>query len=263
MTHAWIQMQTSAGVARVGLNRAPANAYQTELLQAINHCLTQLEADTSIRVVIIHSALPKFFCAGADIAVFQANSVEQNLALVAQARANAALIEQSHKIYLAEIAGHCLGGGLELAMACDRIFAGQGQYLLGLPEIKLGLIPGNGGSQRLVRRVGLANAMKLLATGDNVNVEAAHRMGLIDETIPAELLTESVNGFAEKVAANSGTALAATKRALREGAFLPLAEALTLEATLADSLYETQDAREGLTAFVEKRSPQFNQHKNN
>lgn len=262
MTDPWVHTHTDNGIATLALQRAPANAYQTEFLHQIHQALHALEQDAGVRVVIITSALEKFFCAGADIAVFQSNSVQQNLALVAQARANANLIEHSTKIYLAQIAGHCLGGGLELAMACDRIFAARGSYLLGLPEIKLGLMPGNGGSQRLVRRVGLAQATALLATGDNIGVEQAHAMGLIDQLCDEQQLPAQVLAFAQKVAANSATALAATKHALRVGASLPLEQALALEAELADSLYTTPDAREGLRAFVEKREPQFNQNNN-
>lgn len=242
------------------LHRAPANAYQETFLSTIGETLASLEADNEIRVVILESGLEKFFCAGADIAVFQSNSVAQNLALVAQARRNAAAIENSNKIIIAKIAGHCLGGGLEIALACDFVMAARGNYRLGLPEIKLGLIPGNGGTQRLVRRTGLAAAMELLTTGNSIDPERAQQLGLIDQLIAADALEQLCQNFAEQIAQAPGLALAASKKALRMGASLSLEKGLALEAELADSLYETADAKEGLQAFIEKRAPVFNKH---
>ncbi|WP_231756945.1 enoyl-CoA hydratase/isomerase family protein [Microbulbifer elongatus] len=248
-----------SGIARITLQRAPANAYTEEFLREIGDAIRTLEQDDSVRVVILESGLERFFCAGADIKVFESNSVQQNLALVAQARANANAIENSSKIYIAQVTGHCLGGGLEIAMACDFIFAAEGNYRFGLPEIKLGLIPGNGGTQRLVRRIGRRAAMEILLTGDTFGLAQAQEFGLVDGIYDGEALAESTTEFAEELARGPGRALAATKRALREGSSLPLDRALALEAELADSLYETADAEEGLRAFVEKREPSFNQ----
>ena len=251
--------KSSQGVAHITLQLAPANAYHEPFLKQIGTVIRELERDDSVRVVVIDSALEKFFCAGADIKVFERNTVQQNLALVAEARANANAIENSSKIYIAQVAGHCLGGGLEIAMACDFIFAAEGNYRFGLPEIKLGLIPGNGGTQRLVRRIGRRAAMEILLTGDTFGVGQAQEFGLLDGVFSAESLTPGTLEFAEEIARGPGRAIAATKRALREGSSLSLEHGLALEAELADSLYETPDAVEGLKAFVEKRPPVFNQ----
>lgn len=251
--------KSTPGVAHITLQLAPANAYHESFLREIGIVIRTLEQDDSVRVVVINSALPKFFCAGADIKVFESNSVQQNLALVAAARENANAIENSSKIYIAEVAGHCLGGGLEIAMACDFIFAAEGNYRFGLPEIKLGLIPGNGGTQRLVRRIGRRAAMEILLTGDTFGLAQAQELGLLDGVYSAESLTVGTTEFAEEIARGPGRAIAATKRALREGSSLPLDRGLALEAELADSLYETADAVEGLKAFIEKRAPVFNQ----
>lgn len=250
---------TAEGVAHITLQRAPANAYHEDFLREIGDAIQTLEKEPSVRVVIIQSGLEKFFCAGADIKVFAHNSVQQNLALVAQARTNANAIENSTKIYIAQVAGHCLGGGLEIAMACDFIFAAEGNYRFGLPEIKLGLIPGNGGTQRLVRRIGRRAAMEILLTGDTFGVAQAQELGLLDGLYAQESLAQGSRSFAEEIARGPGLALAATKRALREGSSLPLETALQLEAELADALYESADAEEGLTAFLQKRPAQFNQ----
>ncbi|WP_077402141.1 enoyl-CoA hydratase/isomerase family protein [Microbulbifer agarilyticus] len=251
--------KSAEGVAYISLNLAPANAYYEAFLREIGVVIRTLEQDDSVRVVVIKSGLEKFFCAGADIKVFASNSVQQNLALVAAARINADAIENSSKVYIAEISGHCLGGGLEIAMACDFIFAAEGNYRFGLPEIKLGLIPGNGGTQRLVRRIGRRAAMELLLTGDTFGVGQAQELGLLDGIYSRDSLTEGTREFANEIARGPGRAIAATKRTLREGSSLPLAQGLALEAELADALYETPDAAEGLQAFLEKRSPVFNQ----
>ncbi|QKX17571.1 enoyl-CoA hydratase/isomerase family protein [Microbulbifer sp. YPW1] len=247
------------GIARISLNLAPANAYHESFLSDIGAAIKVAEQNPSIRVVIIDSHLARFFCAGADIKVFANNTVEQNLALVEQARANANAIENSSAIYIAQVSGHCLGGGLEIAMACDFIFAAEGNYRFGLPEIKLGLIPGNGGTQRLVRRIGRRAAMEILLTGDTFGVPHAQELGLLDGLYTDEALEVGTLNFARELASGPGFAIAATKRAVREGSSMPLDNALRLEAELADSLYRTEDAKEGLSAFLEKRVPKFNQ----
>ncbi|HEY8567948.1 enoyl-CoA hydratase/isomerase family protein [Microbulbifer sp.] len=247
------------GIARISLNLAPANAYHNSFLSEIGAAIKEVDQNPSIRVVIIDSSLSRFFCAGADIKVFSSNSVEQNLELVMQARANANAIENGSAIYIAQVAGHCLGGGLEIAMACDFIFAAEGDYRFGLPEIKLGLIPGNGGTQRLVRRIGRRAALEILLTGDTFGVCHAQELGLLDGLYTPEALAEGTMNFARELARAPGFAMAATKRAVREGSSLPLNSALQLEAELADSLYRTEDAKEGLNAFLEKRAPKFNQ----
>ncbi|GAB2504841.1 enoyl-CoA hydratase/isomerase family protein [Microbulbifer agarilyticus] len=251
--------KSATGVATITLNLAPANAYYEAFLREIGIVIRTLEQDDSVRVVVISSGLEKFFCAGADVKVFARNSVQQNLALVAAARDNANAIENSGKVYVAQVAGHCLGGGLEIAMACDFIFAAEGKYRFGLPEIKLGLIPGNGGTQRLVRKIGRRAAMELLLTGDTFGVIQAQELGLLDGIYTPDSLTAGTLQFAEEIARGPGRAIAATKRALREGSSMPLDQGLALESELADSLYETADAAEGLKAFVEKRTPRFNQ----
>ncbi|SFC76134.1 Enoyl-CoA hydratase/carnithine racemase [Microbulbifer thermotolerans] len=259
-THNAISIQTSpTGVARITLNLPPANAYYEAFLREIGDAVDTLEKNDAIRVVIIESALEKFFCAGADIKVFANNTVQENLALVSQARTNALEIENSSKIYIAQIAGHCLGGGLEIALACDFIFASEGDYRFGLPEIKLGLIPGNGGTQRLLRRIGFRAALEILLTGDTFGVAQANELGLLDGLYSRTGLREGTQNFAEELAQGPGRASTAIKRALREGCSLPLDRALALESELADSLYETADAKEGLSAFLEKRKPVFNQ----
>lgn len=244
-------------VAYLTLNRAPANAYNLDFMRAFYAAIKKLNEDPGVGAVIINSSSSKFFCAGADIQEFQSNDTPANKLMVEQAQKVTVAIERSKKIFIAQIAGHTLGGGLEIAMACDLRFAASGSYLLGLPEIKLGLIPGNGGTQRLVRAVGVSRALEVLATGDNFSVADAERWGLINRLYPPEDLQQETFRYAAIAANGPALAVAATKQAVRQGVELDLAGGLALEKELCDVLYDTEDAKEGFQAFVEKRPAKF------
>lgn len=245
------------GVGIITIQRAKANAYDLAMVTQFGQALQQAEQDSAVNAVIVKSGLPKFFCAGADIHAFSQNSTEDNQKMVTQAHLNMATIESSNKIYIAQIAGHCLGGGLEIALSCDLRFAANGGYLLGLPEIKLGLIPGNGGTQRLVRLVGLSRALELLASGDNFNIEQAYHWGIVNRLYSEEELHQQTFDYALGLSNGPGLAIAATKKALREGVEVSLKQGLAIEQKYVDELYETKDANEGFLAFVEKRAAKF------
>ncbi|MEM9834526.1 MAG: enoyl-CoA hydratase-related protein [Bacteroidota bacterium] len=252
-----VTLNNESGIGTITLNHAPANAYDIDLLQQLENAVLEANENGEIKVVMIESALSKFFCAGADIKTFGANDKATNQILVQQARSVAEQISQSSKIYIAAIEGHTLGGGLELAMACDLRFAAEGDYLLGLPEVKLGLIPGNGGTQRLLRLIGTSQALDLMATGRSINPKEALRLGLVDRLIPAAQHREETLAFARSLAEGPSLAIAAIKRSVNEGANLSLSEGLALEKSLVDPLYDTEDAAEGYASFAEKRPPQF------
>jgi len=249
-----IDYKEENGVATICFNRPPANAYDLEFHQAF---ADSIEEAKHCSVAIIESASDKFFCAGADIKAFAANTTAQNEEMVALARQNIAAMEQSDTLFIAKISGHALGGGLEIAMGCDLRFAAKGKYLLGLTEIKLGLIPGNGGTQRLARLVGASKALELLASGSPFDAETAASIGLLNQLLDADELDEFTANYAKTVADGPALALAATKKAVLQGVALPLQEGLALEKQLADSLYDTEDAAEGFNAFIEKRAPEF------
>lgn len=253
----WVTYCHDNRVGVITLNRAKANAYDLEFVTEFYQALQQAEADNQVNAVIIRSGLERFFCAGADIKAFQANSTEDNQRMVEQARANMALMEASGKIYIAQIEGHTLGGGLEIAMSCDVRFAAAGSYYFGLPEIKLGLIPGNGGTQRLLRLVGATRALELLATGDSFSPEQAAQWGLVNQLCQPEQISDDVVEYAKRISRGPALAIAATKRAIQGGVELPLAQGLELEMQLVDELYDTYDAKEGFKAFVEKREAEF------
>ncbi|MDP4777382.1 MAG: enoyl-CoA hydratase/isomerase family protein [Opitutales bacterium] len=245
------------GVGRIVFNRPKANAYDLAFHLEFAAAIEAADGDASTRVVILESALEKFFCAGADIKAFATNSTENNKQMVAAARAALAKIEASSKLFIACIAGHCLGGGLEIALACDLRFASEGSYTLGLPEARLGLLPGNGGSQRLPRIVGPSHALMLLTSGESILPEEALRIGLVNRLFKAGEFAAEVETFAQSTAESAPLAVAACKRAVWGGETLELQDALQLEFQLLETLYDSEDAKEGFNAFVEKRPPNY------
>ena len=244
-------------VAYLSLNRPPANAYNIDFMRALHAAVIRANEDARIGAVIVKSESDRFFCAGADIHEFGENETAENQRMVDQARATVAAMEGSGKIFIAQIAGHALGGGLEIAMSCDVRFAARGDYKLGLPEIKLGLIPGNGGTQRLARLIGVGRALEILATGDSFSADDALRWGLINRLYELKDLEAKTLAFAQSIADGPGLAVAAAKQAVLLGVEKSLADGLAMEKQLADSLYETDDAREGFEAFLHKRLPKF------
>lgn len=252
-----LQYRVEGKVAIITFNRPPANAYNLAFFEQLLALINQAEDNGDVGCIIINSSSEKFFCAGADIKEFQANSTADNQLMVDKARETLAALDNCSKLVIAEIAGHALGGGLEIALACDLRFVAEGRYRFGLPEIKLGLMPGDGGTQRFTRLVGVAKALEWLASGDSFSVEQAEQMGLVNRVYPAEQLSQATLEYAQSVAKGPLLALKATKLAVYQGAALPLAEGLKVEQQLCDALYDTEDAKEGFLAFVEKREPLF------
>ena len=253
-------MVVSEVINRVGyirLNKPPANAYEIDFLGRCLEHVKHLDQSDDSKVVVLQSSLPKFFCGGADIKVFGANSTEENKQMVRKAREVTNTIMESSKIFIAAIQGHALGGGLELALACDLRLAAKGEYWMGLPEIKLGLIPGNGGTVRLIRLIGISKATELLLTGEPVKPEEAEHLGLIDHLHDSETFEDAVIRYAEKLAQGPGTAMAQIKKIGRLSMALNIEKALQLEAALVNELYDTPDAQEGFKAYLEKRNPKF------
>ena len=244
-------------IGRIEFDRPPANAYDVEFHRQFIAAIEQADADDDTRVIVVCSAIRKFFCAGADVKVFAANNSSDNKQMVDTARAALASVEASGKIFIALLEGHTLGGGLEIAMACDIRFAADGDYKLGLPEARLGLLPGNGGSQRLPRIVGVSNALMLLASGQSIGPRDAVRINLVNRLLPRNEARDATERYAANVADAAPLAVAAAKRAVVDGASLTLTDALALEARLVDEIYDTEDADEGFRAAVEKRKPSF------
>ena len=209
--------------------------------------------DSDARVVIVRSASEKFFSAGADVKKFLDGDVEANMEMIRTSQAAFTRMAAAEQVFIAYVNGHALGGGLEIALACDVRLAAPGSYKLGTPEVTLGLLPGNGGTQRLTRLLGPSRAMDLLLTGRTFGPDEALAWGLVSALVDEDGARE----YAERLAAGPKLAIAAIKRCVHEGGQLPLEDGLALEAELVERLFRSEDANEGLTAFVEKRKPEF------
>jgi enoyl-CoA hydratase/carnithine racemase len=239
-------------VAHVTLDNPPANSYDVEVMRRFAADVdAAIESDA--RVVIVRSASEKFFSAGADVKRFLDGDVEANMEMIRTSQAAFRRMAAAEQVFVAHVSGHALGGGLEIALACDVRLAAPGSYKFGTPEVTLGLLPGNGGTQRLTRLLGPSRAMDLLLTGRTFSPEEALDWGLVAALVDADGARE----YAERLAAGPKLAIAAIKRCVHEGGQLPLDEGLALEAELVERLFRSEDAHEGLTAFVEKRKPQF------
>jgi enoyl-CoA hydratase len=244
-------------VAVVSVNRPEArNALDGETLDAIHDAFVRLEHDASVRCAILTGAGDKAFAAGADIKAMADADPAAAETLADHAHRLGDLLEASRLPVIAAVHGFALGGGFELALVCDFIYAARGAKV-GFPEVGLGVIPGMGGTQRLVQRIGVARARELIYTGRLIDAEVAARIGLVNEVVePAELLPRA-RAVADEIAARAPLAVAAAKRAIRRGADQPLDDGIALERHLFASLFATSDQKEGMRAFLDKRAPNW------
>ncbi len=248
--------ESAGGVGTITLDNPPANSYDlavmTEFARAVEAAI-----ESGVRAVIVRSASAKFFSAGADVKKFLDGDVAANMEMIRTSQAAFRRMAAAQPIFIAHINGHALGGGLELALACDIRLATAGAYKLGTPEVTLGLLPGNGGTQRLTRLLGPSRAMDLLLTGRTFSPAEAFEWGLLAALYEPEVAEEQVTAYAASFAAGPVLATTAIKRCVHEGAQLSLSDGLALEAELVEQLFGSRDAAEGLSAFVEKRTPEF------
>ena len=252
-----IQIAVDGAIATLTINREKAlNALSSQVIAELTHAAGELEVSTDVRCVIVTGAGEKAFVAGADIAEMQDLSPPQAQAFSEMGGALGTAIETSEKAWIAAVNGFALGGGCELALACDFIHASE-KAKFGQPEVKLGVIPGFGGTQRLARRVGVAKAKELCMTGDQITAAEALRIGLVDAVWPAAELMAKVRELAARIAANGPLAVAECKRLIHLGQSTTLEHALALEQRSFGLLFSSQDQREGMKAFVEKRKAQF------
>ncbi len=248
--------ETRGAVALITLNRPEKrNALNGQLRCAFLGALDAVARDQSVRAIIVTGAGDKAFVAGADIGEFEGRSpVDQYRVMKAPSIYDA--VERSAKPVIAAINGYCLGGGMELALACDiRVASSSARF--GQPEVNLGIIPGGGGTQRLPRVVGLGAALRLILTGEMIDATEALRLGLIEEIVEPARLLERALAIGDAIAAKSPVAVAAAREATRAALSLPLAEGLKLETALFQLCFASEDKAEGVRAFLEKRAAQF------
>ena len=257
-----VDYKTLDGVAVLTLNDPPANTYSYEMMQELDQAILDARMDESVQVIVITGAGEKFFCAGADIQMLSDVTPVFKYYFCLHANETLSRLEQTPKLVIAAINGHCVGGGLEVAMAADIRVARKGAGKMGLPEVSLGVLPGTGGTQRLVRIVGKSKAIELMATGQLFDFERGLELGIVNqvfETETADQFRQMVHDYARQFTTPNKAAMAVgrIKRGVQTGDEIPLEYGLALERELQQQLFQSEDAREGLAAYVEKRKPQF------
>jgi enoyl-CoA hydratase/carnithine racemase len=252
-----VSFAAEGAVGFITLDKPPANSYDRGFMEEMAAAVDEAAGNASVKAVIVRSASRKFFCAGADIKAFMANDTPANLAMIELGHDVLARIATIPKVFIAQIEGHALGGGLEISLACDFRFGARGSYKLGVPEVTLGILPGNGGTQRLPRLIGTARALDLMVTGRQVSPGEAHGLGILNRLFAASDAAEKTREFAERLAAGATGAIGEIKLATYEGVDGPLEDGLARERAGIAKLFESKDAAEGIAAFVEKRRPEF------
>ncbi len=244
-------------IATVQLNRPQKkNALNSELRREMEETLRLIERDTSLKVVIVTGG-EEIFCAGADIGeIKEATTAEANYKHAREFQLLFDQIESLPQPVIAAVSGYALGGGCELALACDIRIASEGARF-GLPEIKIGAFPGGGGTQRLPRLIGAAKAKEMIFTGDPISADQALSLGLVAKVVPKDKLTEEAKGLAAKLAVLPRLAMEASKRVINKGLEMNLSSGLELEARCFGNLATSHDLKEGILAFLEKRKPNF------
>jgi len=263
---ALVDCKKTEGVALLTLSDPPVNGYSYEMMKELDAAILDVRMDTTVAVVVITGQGDKFFCAGANIGMLQEADPTFKYYFCLHANETLNRLEHTPKLTIAALNGHCVGGGLEVAMACDLRVArkpneGKG-FKLGLPEVNLGVLPGTGGTQRLARMLGKSKAIQLMCEGATFDVDTGAELGIVNhvwETDSHEAFMSKVHDYARTFCTPGKASLAVgrIKRAVQSGVEMSLEQGLALERELQAELFSSEDAREGLTAYTEKRKPQF------
>ena len=257
-----VRYEAAEGVAVVTLDDPPANTYTYEMMRQLDDAVLRARMDDAVHVIVITGAGEKFFCAGANITMLTEMTPTFKYYFCLHANETLSRLEQTPKLVVAAVGGHCVGGGLEVALAADIRVARKGAGKMGLPEVSLGVLPGTGGTQRLARVVGKSKAIELMAAGELFDFERGLELGLVNHVFEADSaasFNEQVMAYARRFTAPGRAALAVgrIKRSVQSGAEIPFEYGLALERELQQQLFQSEDAREGLSAYVEKRKPVF------
>src|ERR1700736_5323083 len=267
MTMPLVNASKHDGVMVLELRNPPANTYSYEMMRELEAHILDARMDESVHVLMLTGAPPtpdskkptEFFCAGADIEMLQKSAPYFKYNFCLHANETLCRLEQTPKLVIAAVNGHCVGGGLEIALACDIRIARQESGKIGLPEVNLGVLPGTGGTQRLPRVVGRARALELMVTGRTFSFEEALEWGLVHYIYDRDSFWDDVIAYARQFCPpnKAARAVGRIKRAVVTGSEVPFAEALGIERELQQLLFTSEDAKEGLKAYVEKRKPEF------
>src|SRR5260221_952289 len=254
-----IEYTSEQGVATLTLNDPPANTYSFEMMQQLDASILKARMDESVQVIVITGSGEKFFCAGANIQMLGEVTPEFKYYLCLHANETLSRLEQTPKLVIAAINGHCVGGGLEVAMAADLRIARRDAGKMGLPEVNLGVLPGTGGTQRLSRIVGKSKAIELMVTGNTFSFEEAKEMGIVNDIFDRENFMDNALEYARQFCPpnKAAKAVGRIKRAVQSGWEIPMESALALERENQQILFQSDDAKEGISSYVDKRPATF------
>lgn len=265
MSYEFLKLSVNNGVGIISLNRPPANSLDTAMVAELGRAFDAMAADDKAKVVVILSEIPGFFVAGADIKMFNEMNAYEAWEISGGLQEVNQKLEDMPKLTIAAIGGYALGGGLELAMACDFRFMAESVTVkdkekvptVGLPETTLGILPGAGGTQRLARILGAKTALYYIATARNIKPQEALELGLVQELMPGSELNAKTIEFAEKMATKAVVGIGEAKKAIYQGFDRENSVAMQIEQNAFMKAFASEDAREGLAAFVEKRPAKF------
>jgi enoyl-CoA hydratase len=254
-----VKYENDGGLAIIQMDDAPANTYTYEMMQQLDTAILRARMDESVHVIVLRGAGEKFFSAGASIPMLTKADPTFKYYFCLHANETLSRFEQTPKLVIAALNGHTVGGGLEIAMACDIRIAKKEGGKIGLPEVNLGVLPGTGGTQRIARIIGRARAIELMATGRTFSFEEALEFGLIHYIYERESFWDNVVAYARQFCPpnKASRAVGRIKRAVVTGSEVGFGEALGIERELQQLLFTSEDAKEGLKAYVEKRQPEF------
>jgi enoyl-CoA hydratase/carnithine racemase len=246
-------------VAYLTLNDPPANTYTHEMMRDLDTGILKARFDNDVHVIVLTGKGEKFFCAGANIKMLQESDPTFKYYFCLHANETLNRLEHTPKLVIAALNGHTVGGGLEIAMAADLRIARKDSGKLGLPEITLGVLPGTGGTQRMARMLGKSKAIELMVTGKLMSFDESKDLGLVNQVFEGDDFMGQIHEYAKQfcLPGTASKAAGRIKRSVQSGCDLPFESGLAIERELQQLLFSSQDAKEGLAAYVEKRKPQF------
>jgi len=259
MANNLVNYRVEGKVAVMELNAPPANCYTYEMMRALDEAILQARFDETVEVILLTGTGEKFFCAGADIGYLNRITPRYKYYFCLHANETLNRLEQTPKLVIAALNGHCVGGGLEIALAADLRVAKRGSGKTGLPEVNLGVLPGTGGTQRLARTIGKARAIELMTTGRLMDYEEALQIGLINRIFEPENWDSAVMEFANSFTTphKAAKAVGLIKRAVQSGLEMSFTDGLALERELQQQLFQSEDGKEGIAAYTAKRQAIF------
>ncbi len=254
-----VHYRPEKGIAVIEMDDPPANTYTYEMMRQLDEAILQARMDNEVHVIVLRGAGDKFFSAGANIKMLSEADPGWKYYFCLHANETLCRLEQTPKLTIAALNGHTVGGGLEIAMACDLRLARKDSGKIGLPEVNLGVLPGTGGTQRLARMVGKSRAIELMVTGRTFSFEEAEELGIVNQIMDRDSFWDEVLAYARQFVPpnKAAKAVGRIKRSVQTGLEVGFAEGLAIEREMQQLLFQSEDAKEGLHAYVEKRQPRF------